>query len=98
MNYVYLVYADNGEEDGYDYDDWLVSVHDTEDGAREFIKENALPKVKDAKFIDIPKDFESFGAETIAFYRSPKETSIYSEDWFRGCNACWCIVKRVLHT
>lgn len=98
MNYVYLVYADNGEEDGYDYYDWLVSVHATEDGAREFVKENALPKVPDAEFVDLAYAFDSFGEETIAFYRSPKETSVYDKDWFRGCNAIWRIVKKVIRT
>lgn len=89
INYVYLVFTDNGEEDGYDYYDWLDSVHMTEGSARDYIKEHGLPKLPDADFY-----VGKFDDERItAVYRSDKEISIYSDKWFRGCNTTWRIEK-----
>ena len=88
-NYVYLVYADNGEEDGYDYYDWLDSVHLTEESARKYVRETGIPRVKDAVF----HDSDRFVGKVITSYSAPKEVSIYSDKWRRGCNAALRIEK-----
>src|SRR5699024_12558769 len=81
--YVYLVYADNGEEDGYDYYDWLDSAHLTEESARKHILETGIPRGKDAVFPDSDK----FVGKTITRYSAPNGISTYADERRRGCNA-----------
>ena len=81
MRYVYLVYRDNGDEDPYDYYDWLESVHTTEESAREYILKTGIPRVKDAEFFDKEGD-----GKTITIYRSKRSLTMYDRDWKRGCN------------
>jgi len=88
-NQVYLVYADNGEEDGYDYYDWLNSVHLTEESARRHILETGIPRAKNAIFLDSDR----FDGKVITIYTAPKEIPVYSDEWRPGCNAALRIEK-----